>query len=173
MYLRAVRTYKSAVMYSCISEQSKLTSQWLCTHVSQSIQNLHDSSHVLMYLRAVRTYKSVVIYLFRYTYKLTTIDKVSVFIQFVSQHSGCHFPGSHKTTTTKTRTRKLPTDPNKQINTRDSQRHTVTSQGTPTRQECRKTKVIAHHVVMNVTTMSLDIMDVTKLMSLDIVNVTN
>ena len=36
-----------------------------------------------------------------------------------------------------------------------------------------KTKVIAHRVVMNVTTMSLDIMDVTKLMSLDIVNVTN
>ena len=27
MYLRAVRTYKSVVMYSCISEHSELTSQ--------------------------------------------------------------------------------------------------------------------------------------------------
>ena len=44
MYLRAVRTYKSVVIYSCISE------------------NLQVSSYVLMYLRAVRTYKSVVIY---------------------------------------------------------------------------------------------------------------
>ena len=39
MYLRTVRTYKSVVMYSCISEHSELTSQWLCTHVSLSIQN--------------------------------------------------------------------------------------------------------------------------------------
>ena len=77
MYLRAFRTYKSVVMYSCISEHSELTSQLLCTHVSQSnqntsqydilmnlrsSQNLHVSSFVLMYLRAVRTYKSVVMY---------------------------------------------------------------------------------------------------------------
>ena len=62
MYLRAVRTYKSVDMYSCISEQSELTSQELCTHVSQSIQNLQVSSYVLMYLRAFRTYKSVVMY---------------------------------------------------------------------------------------------------------------
>ena len=61
MYLRAVRTYKSVVMYSCfseqselasvviyscISEQSELTSQQLCTHD----------------IRAVKTYKSVVMY---------------------------------------------------------------------------------------------------------------
>ena len=62
MYLRAFRTYKSVVMYSYISEHSELTSQWLCTHVSQSSQNLQVSSYVLMYLRAVRTYKSVVMY---------------------------------------------------------------------------------------------------------------
>ena len=29
MYLRAVRTYKSVVMHSCISDHSELTSQWL------------------------------------------------------------------------------------------------------------------------------------------------
>ena len=62
MYLRAFRTYKSVVMYSYISKHSELTSQWLCTHVSQSSQNLQVSSYVLMYLRAVRTYKSVVMY---------------------------------------------------------------------------------------------------------------
>ena len=62
MYLRAFRTYKSVVMYSCISEHSERTSQWLCTHVSQSSQNLQVSSYVLMYLRVVRTYKSVVIH---------------------------------------------------------------------------------------------------------------
>ena len=38
-------------MYSCISEQSELTSQ-----------NLQVSGYVLMYLRAFRTYKSVVMY---------------------------------------------------------------------------------------------------------------
>ena len=43
MYLRTVRTYKSVVMYSCISEQSELTSQWLCTHASHSNQN--DRTH--------------------------------------------------------------------------------------------------------------------------------
>ena len=48
MYLRAIRTYKSVVIY---------------THESQNSQNLHVSSYVLMYLRAVRTYKSVVMYL--------------------------------------------------------------------------------------------------------------
>ena len=63
MYLRAVRTYTSVVMHSCISEESELTSNWLCTHVSQSIHNLQVSSYVLIYLRAVRTYKSVVMYL--------------------------------------------------------------------------------------------------------------
>ena len=31
-------------MYSCISEQSELTSQWSGTHVSQSLQNLQVSS---------------------------------------------------------------------------------------------------------------------------------
>ena len=62
MYLRAFWTYKSVVMYSYISDHSELTSQWLCTHVSQSSQNLQVSSYVLMYLRAVRTYKSVVMY---------------------------------------------------------------------------------------------------------------
>ena len=62
MYIRAFITYKSVVMYSYISEHSELTSQWLCTHVSQSSQNLQVSSYVLMYLRAVRTYKSVVMY---------------------------------------------------------------------------------------------------------------
>ena len=61
MYLRAVRTYKSVVIHSCISEHSELTSQWVCTHVSLSIQNLQVSSYVLVYLRAFRTYKSVVI----------------------------------------------------------------------------------------------------------------
>ena len=40
MYLRGVRTYKSVVIHSCISEHSELTSQWVCTHVSLSIQNL-------------------------------------------------------------------------------------------------------------------------------------
>ena len=62
MYLRAVRTYNYVVMYSCISEHSELTSQYLCTHVSQSIQNLQVSNDVLMHLRAFRTYKSVVMY---------------------------------------------------------------------------------------------------------------
>ena len=62
MYLRAVRTYKSVVMYSCISEQSELTSQLWYTHVSQSSHNLQVSSYVLMYLRAFKTYKSVVMY---------------------------------------------------------------------------------------------------------------
>ena len=62
LYLRAVRTYKSVVIYSCISEQSELTSQQLCTHVSQSSQNLQVSSYVLMYLRTFRTYKSVEMY---------------------------------------------------------------------------------------------------------------
>ena len=62
MYLRAFRTYKSVVMYSCISEHSERTSQWLCTHVSLSIQNLQVSSYTLVYLRAFRTYKSVVMY---------------------------------------------------------------------------------------------------------------
>ena len=62
MYLRAVGNYKSVVMYSYISEHSELTSQWSCTHVSQSSQNLQVSSYVPMYLRAVRTYKSVVMY---------------------------------------------------------------------------------------------------------------
>ena len=62
MYLRAFRTYKSVVIYSCISANSELASQQLCTHVSQSIQNLQVSSYVLMYLRAVRTYMSVVMY---------------------------------------------------------------------------------------------------------------
>ena len=52
MYLRAFITYKSVVMYSCISEHSELT---------LSIQNLQVSSYVLLYLRAFRTYKSVVI----------------------------------------------------------------------------------------------------------------
>ena len=76
MYIRAFRTYKSVVMYSCISEHrtcksvvmyscisehSELTGQQLCTHVSQSIQNLQVSSYVLMHLRALRTNKSVVI----------------------------------------------------------------------------------------------------------------
>ena len=49
-------------MHSCISEQSELTTQLLCTHVSQSIQNLQVSSYVLVYLRAYITYKSVVMY---------------------------------------------------------------------------------------------------------------
>ena len=48
MHLRALRTNKSVVMYSCISEQSELTSHY--THVSQSIPNLQVSSYVLMYL---------------------------------------------------------------------------------------------------------------------------
>ena len=60
--LRAFRTYKSVVMDSYISEHSELTSQWLCTHVSHSSQNLQVSSYVLMYLRAVTTYNSVVMY---------------------------------------------------------------------------------------------------------------
>ena len=51
------------------------------------------------------------------------LNKLSVFIQFVwTQHSGCHFPGTYKTLSTKNmnseyakiRTRDLPTDPNKQ-----------------------------------------------------------
>ena len=50
MYLRAVRTYKSVVMYSCISEHSELAIQWLCTHVYLSIQNVQVSSYVLMRL---------------------------------------------------------------------------------------------------------------------------
>ena len=58
-YLRAFITYKSVVMYSCISEHSELTSQWLCTHASQGIDNEQVSGYVLMYLRAVRTYKSL------------------------------------------------------------------------------------------------------------------
>ena len=62
MYLRAVRTYKSVVIHSCISEHSELTSQWVYTRVSLSIQNLQVSSYVLVYLRAFRTYKSVVMY---------------------------------------------------------------------------------------------------------------
>ena len=49
-------------MYSCISEQSELTSQQLCTHVYQINPNLQVSSDILMYLRAVRTYKSAVVY---------------------------------------------------------------------------------------------------------------
>ena len=61
MYLRAIRTYKSAVIYAGISDKSELTSQQLCTRVSQSSQNLQVSSYVLMYFRAIRTYKSVVI----------------------------------------------------------------------------------------------------------------
>ena len=52
----------SVVMYSCISEQSELTSQQLYTHVSQSSQNLQVSRYVLMYLRAFRTYKSLVMF---------------------------------------------------------------------------------------------------------------
>ena len=62
MYLRAVRTFKSVDMYSCISVQSELTSQLLCTHVSQSNRNLQVSSDILMNLRTVRTYTSVVMY---------------------------------------------------------------------------------------------------------------
>ena len=63
LYLRAVRTYKSVVMYSCISEHSEhpMTSR----HVNSSeaaILNLQVSSYVLMYLRAFRTYKSIVMY---------------------------------------------------------------------------------------------------------------
>ena len=61
MYIRAVITYMSVVMYSCISEHSKLTSQYICTHVSQYSQNLQVSCYVFMYLRAIITYKSVVI----------------------------------------------------------------------------------------------------------------
>ena len=76
MNIRTVRTYTSEVMYSCISEQSELTEviysciseqseltcHQLCTHVSQSIQNLQVSSYVLVHLRAFITYKSVVMY---------------------------------------------------------------------------------------------------------------
>ena len=62
MYLRAVRTYKSVVMYLCISEHPELTSQWLCNHASLIILNLQVSGYVLMYLRAYRTYKLVVMY---------------------------------------------------------------------------------------------------------------
>ena len=49
MYLRAFRTYKSVHMYSCITVQSELTSQLLCTHVSQSNQNVQVSDCVLMH----------------------------------------------------------------------------------------------------------------------------
>ena len=52
----------SVVMYSCISEHSEPTSQQLCTHASQSIQDLQISGYVLMYRRAVITYKAVVMY---------------------------------------------------------------------------------------------------------------
>ena len=62
MYIRAFITYKSVDMYSCITVQSELTSQLLCTHVSQSNHNLQVSSDILMNLRTARTYTSVVMY---------------------------------------------------------------------------------------------------------------
>ena len=40
MYIRTFRTYKSVDRYSCITVQSELTRQLLCTHVSQSNHNL-------------------------------------------------------------------------------------------------------------------------------------
>ena len=87
-------------MYLCISEHSERTSQWLCTHVSQSIHNLQVSSYVLIHIRAFRTYKSVLCthvsqssqnlqvssYVLVYLRSVRTYKSV-VMYSFISEHS--------------------------------------------------------------------------------------